>query len=128
MDRGPNWSNAKHWLGEPGHHLVDAVEFGVVVRVGGGLPGPGALEADVVFVQDRPDAFAADPDRVGRGPGRVLVAVVAVEVGGQLADAPVRERQAEGRVFATATTTSTSASVIRRGRPGPQRGASIARP
>jgi hypothetical protein len=48
-----------------------------------------------VLVQDPPDAFTADPDGVGRDPGRVPVAVVAIEVGGQLTDAPVRERQAE---------------------------------
>jgi hypothetical protein len=95
MDSGPNWSNAKHRVGKPGHHLVDPVQLGVVVRVGRGLPGPGALEADAVLVQDDPDPFTADPDRVRRDPGRILVAVVGVEIGGQLADAPVRERQAE---------------------------------
>jgi hypothetical protein len=117
-------------VGKPGHHLVDTVQLGVVGRVGRRLPGPGALEADIVLVQDRPDAFAIDPDRPRRDPGRVPVAVVAVQVGGQLADAPVRERQAEPLRpgLAVATTTSMSASVIRRGRPGPQRGANIARP
>jgi hypothetical protein len=33
---------------EPGGDLLDAVEFGVLVRVGGLLPRAGALERDLV--------------------------------------------------------------------------------
>ena len=36
---------------EPGRHVLDPVELGVLVRVGGLLPGPGPLEGDLAFVQ-----------------------------------------------------------------------------
>ncbi len=40
--------------GEMGGHVLDPVQLGVPVRVGGLLPGPGPLEADPLFVQDLP--------------------------------------------------------------------------
>src|SRR4051794_6788769 len=48
--------------GKAGHLLdhTSAIELGVLVRVGGFLPGAGALEADVMRAQDHPQAFASD--------------------------------------------------------------------
>ena len=68
-------------------HVVDPVEFGVLVGVGGFLPGPRALEADVVLAQDLAQPLTTELDPP--------VAVVG-EVGDQLAHAPVRERAARG--------------------------------
>jgi hypothetical protein len=82
-------------VGKPGHHLVDVLQLGVVVRVGGRLPGPGALEADVVLVQDDPHPFASDTHRPHGYQARVVMTVAAAEVRGEFADAPVRERQPE---------------------------------
>ena len=67
-------------------HVVDPVQFGVLVGVGGFLPGTRALEADVVFAQDLTQPLTTDLDPP--------VAVVG-EVGDQFAHAPVRERDAQ---------------------------------
>jgi hypothetical protein len=75
-------------LREAGQDLVDAVEFGVEGGVVGGLPGPGALKADAVAVQELSKPFAADAHpAVG----------VAVQVGGEFAQAPPAEGQARPR-------------------------------
>src|ERR1035441_8758298 len=39
---------------EMGVHILDPVQLGITVRVGGLLPGPGALEGDTAGVQDLP--------------------------------------------------------------------------
>ena len=70
---------------EPAGHVLDPVQLGVLVRVGGLLPGPGPLEGDLPGVQDLPQPLPADRYRPGGVPGQVA---------GQLAQAPVRERQA----------------------------------
>jgi hypothetical protein len=44
-------------------HVLDPVQLGVPVRVGGLLPGPGALEADAAGVQDLPQPLPAYPHR-----------------------------------------------------------------
>src|SRR4051812_10818934 len=85
IDSGPNWVEGETAVRELRGDLLDAVEFGVLVRVGGLLPGAGALERDVVAAQQLPQPFPAhpySPDSVG---GQVV---------GQLADAPVGERPA----------------------------------
>ena len=48
--------------------MLDPVQLGVPVRVGGLLPGPGALEGDAAFVQDLAQPLPADPHRL-RGTG-----------------------------------------------------------
>ncbi len=63
--------------------MLDLVQLGVPVRVGGLLPGPGPLEGDLPGVQDLPQPFASDPD-----PPRGQVRC-------QLAQAPVGERQVQ---------------------------------
>ena len=82
-------------IGKPGDHLLDPVQLGVLGRVGGLLPGPGALKGDVVGVQDPPHPFPADPHDPVRHLCRVGAAVPAAEVVRELADAPVRERQTQ---------------------------------
>jgi hypothetical protein len=52
IDSGPNWSKAKAAVAEVVHHLLDPVQLGLGVGIFGLLPGPGALEGDVVGVQD----------------------------------------------------------------------------
>ena len=67
-------------------HVVDPVQFGVLVGVGGFLPGTRALEADVVLAQDQAQPLPADDDPpIG----------VTGEVGDQFAHAPVRQRDAQ---------------------------------
>ena len=82
-------------IGKPGDHFLDPVQLGVLGRVGGLLPGPGALKGDVVGVQDPPHPFPADPHDPVRHLCRVGAAVPAAEVVRELADAPVRERQTQ---------------------------------
>jgi len=84
-----------------------------------------------VLAQDHADAFAADPDRPGPGPrpgpggrSRRPGSRSACGYSPCVNGSPSRF----GRVLAVATTTSMSASVIRRGRPGPQCGAGICSP
>src|SRR4051812_45457400 len=72
-------------LREAGQDLVDAVEFGVELRVVRRLPRPGALEADPVLMQDPSQSFPADADPSVR---------VAGQVGGELAQAPAGKGQA----------------------------------
>jgi hypothetical protein len=67
-------------------HMLDPVQLGVPVRVGGFLPRPGALEANAPRVQDLPQPFTANAHRPG-GAAR--------QVGGELAQAPAGERQAQ---------------------------------
>ena len=64
-------------------HMLDPVQLGFLIRISRFLPGPGPLEGDPAGVQDLPQPFPADP-----GAPRV-------QVSGQLAQAPVRERQAQ---------------------------------
>ena len=63
---------------EPGGDLFDAVQFGLVVGVGGFLPGPGALEGDVMGGQDLPQPFPLDLDLPCRYLPGVVVAVDAL--------------------------------------------------
>jgi hypothetical protein len=72
-------------------HLLDAVELGVLVRVGRLLPGPRALQADTGIVQDLAQPFSADHDP----PVRTVKVGSAGEVGGELAQAPPSERVAQ---------------------------------
>ena len=44
-------------------HVLDPVQLGVLVRVMGFLPGPGALEADPAGVQELPQPLPPDPHR-----------------------------------------------------------------
>src|SRR4249919_3722047 len=101
--------------------MLDAVQLGVAVRVGGLLPRPGALERDTPLVQELPQPLPPDLHPPG---GTVS------QVGGELAHAPVRKglAQLSGRVVAAVTMTSMSSSLIRRGRPPAHRGSSAARP
>src|SRR5215469_9761367 len=48
-------------------HVLDPVQLGIPVRVGGLLPGPGALEADPAAVQDLPQPLPPDSHRPGTG-------------------------------------------------------------
>jgi hypothetical protein len=86
MDSGPNWSKAKAPVGEPAGHLLDAVQLCVGVRIFCLLPGAGALEGEMVAVQQYPQPFPVD--------GHRAVGLVA-QVVGQLAQAPVGEGQAK---------------------------------
>src|SRR4249919_110343 len=101
--------------------MLDAVQLGVAVRVGGLLPRPGALERDTPLVQELPQPLPPDLHPPG---GTVS------QVGGELAHAPVRKglAQLSGRVVAAVTMTLMSSSLIRRGRPPAHRGSSAARP
>jgi hypothetical protein len=74
-------------------HVLDAVELGVLVRIGGFLPGARALEADVVLAQDLAQPLAADDDPPVMTPS----SEIGGEVGGEFAQAPVRERAAQLR-------------------------------
>jgi len=47
-------------------HILDPVQLGVPVRVGGLLPGPGALEGDTAGVQDLPQPLPLYPHRAVR--------------------------------------------------------------
>ena len=67
-------------------HVLDAVEFGVPVGVGGFLPGLGALECDAAAGEQAAQGFPADPDRAA-GDG--------AQVGGEFADRPAGEGLAE---------------------------------
>jgi len=87
IDSGPNWSKGETPVREPGGDLLDPVELGVEVRVGGLLPGAGALERDVVAAQQLPQPFPADDDAAARVGGQVV---------GELTDAPVRQRAPQG--------------------------------
>lgn len=73
----------EHPLREVPGDVLDAGEFGVPVGVGGLLPRLGPLEGDVVPVQDPPQPFPPDLDRVGGVHGEVV---------GELADTPPGER------------------------------------
>ncbi len=66
--------------------VLDAVELGVVVRVGGLLPGAGALEGDAAPGQQAAQGLAAQADRAARDGG---------QVGGELAQGPVGEGLAQ---------------------------------
>jgi len=44
-------------------HVLDPVQLGVPVRIGGFLPGPGPLEGDAALVQELPQPLPADPHR-----------------------------------------------------------------
>jgi len=44
-------------------HVLDPVQLGVLVRVGGFLPGPDPLEGDAAGVQDLPQPLPPDPHR-----------------------------------------------------------------
>jgi len=80
---------------EPGGHFLDAVQFGLEVRVGGLLPGAGPLEGDIVAGQDLSEPFPLDRHLPGRRLFRVVTAVAALQVGGQFPDAEMGERQSE---------------------------------
>ena len=71
---------------EPADDLLDPVQLSVLVGVAGLLPGAGALKADLGFAQDLPQPFPADPHHA---------LMVAAQVGGELAHAPVGERKPE---------------------------------
>ena len=104
----------------PGH-LLDAVELGVVVRVGGLLPGLGALEGDTA--SSRICRSRSRPIRTGT-PWH------AGQVGGELAQGPAGEGLAELRRAGGGRRDDRreSSSLIRRGRPPAHRGSSAARP
>lgn len=70
---------------EPGQDLVDTVEFGVEGGIVRGLPGPGALEADPVPMQELAHSLPTDADPT---------VWVAGQVGGEFAQAPASEGQA----------------------------------
>ena len=76
---GPNSSNAKHPVREVVQHVLDPVELGVAVGVGGLLPRLGALEGDAA-------AGAAGCRRASR-PIRITPPWTLREVGGELAHA-----------------------------------------
>jgi hypothetical protein len=76
-------------------HLLDPVQLGFQVRGVGVFPGPGALEADLVGVQELPQPFPADAHRMCRCPLWVGAGVAAAQVGSEFADAPVGEGQPE---------------------------------
>ena len=63
MDSGPNWSNAKQRSGYLAGHVLDPVQLGVPVRIGGLLPGPGPLEGDAAGMQDLPQPLPPDSHR-----------------------------------------------------------------
>nr|CAB45029.1 hypothetical protein [Amycolatopsis orientalis] len=63
-------------------HLLDPVELGVPVRVGGFLPGLGALEGDAAASEQTPQRLTADLDQPAGG---------GAQVGGEFADRPARE-------------------------------------
>ncbi len=71
-------------------HVLDPVELGFLVRVGGVLPGPGPLEADLVLAQDLSQPFAPD-----HYPPLARAVGVAAQMGGEFAHAPVCERDTE---------------------------------
>ena len=50
-------------------HVLDPVQFGVPVRVGGFLPGPGPLEGDAALMQDLPQPLPPDGHRPARTAG-----------------------------------------------------------
>ena len=50
-------------------HVLDPVQFGVPVRVGGLLPGPGPLEGDAALMQDLPQPLPPDGHRPARTAG-----------------------------------------------------------
>jgi len=52
---------------EVGGDVLDPVQLGILVRVGGLLPGPGPLEADAARIQDLPQPLPPDPHRPGAG-------------------------------------------------------------
>ncbi len=68
---------------EAAGHLLDPVQLGVEVRIGGGLPGASALEGHAVLVQQPAQVLAPDDDRP---------LAVADQVLGELAHAPVCKR------------------------------------
>jgi hypothetical protein len=69
-------------------HVVDAVELGVPIGVGGLFPGRGALEGDAAGCEQAAQGFPADPDRpTGR----------AGQEGSEFADRPAGERLVEFR-------------------------------
>jgi hypothetical protein len=49
-----------------GGDVLDPVQLGFLVRVGGFLPGPRALEADVVLAQDLAQPLTTELDRRSR--------------------------------------------------------------
>jgi hypothetical protein len=59
----PELVKAEAAIREMAGHVLDPVQLGVLVRVGGFLPGPGALEADPTLIQNPPQPLPADPDR-----------------------------------------------------------------
>ena len=72
--------------------VLDAVELGLLVGVGGLLPGPGALEGEPALAQQPAQAFTTDPDRSGAS-GVGAAVSTAGEVGGEFAHAPLHEGQ-----------------------------------
>jgi hypothetical protein len=94
VDRqGPELVEGETPPGVVGDDFLDAVELGVLVRVGRPPPGAGALEGDVVFAEQPSQPFPAD----GHGPDGVVG-----KIAGEFADAPVGERRPSflGRVRA----------------------------
>jgi len=67
----------------------------VNVRSGPNWASIGSAHEALVGVRHSSTLCPAAQDRAVRHPGRILMAVVAVEVAGQLADAPVGERETE---------------------------------
>jgi hypothetical protein len=47
-------------------HVLDPVQPGVPVRIGGFLPGPGPLERDAALVKELPQPLPPDPHRPAR--------------------------------------------------------------
>src|SRR5699024_8050105 len=73
-------------VGKVGGDVLDPLQLGVAVGVGGLLPGLGVLEGDVVAGQQGTQGLAADSDAVAAGGAQVC---------GEFADGPAGEGSAE---------------------------------